>query len=449
MRYGLRRGPRVSHLRLRAGARRLTRSLAAGEGLDAAEGGGAARASAWRRRCALRAAFLRCAGVSTGPLSLQGTRDSRCFTSLSHALQTQCCISPPTSRSGQQYTPYSFFTKLTADELWKGALAETGAGARKGRGKRSKKKRRKDLNRGQVIGEGRSGFLWPGLNAPLMRNGAMQTIAQRSKEEQEQVAADMLQQREEWDRNRRMKVKRERGWSGNTWGGLSLGPPDPGPNGETYEDFDTRILEVRNVFNMTAKDGRKRSVRVLVAVGNGQGAAGFAIGKATERVDAFRKAKNKAIHYLHYIERYEDHTIFHDISLRYKRTHIKMKKQPRGYGLRCHRAIITICRLIGIKDMYVKVSGSVNMLNLTRGLFHGLSRQETHQQLADKKGLHVVEFREECGPLPILVASPRGALRKDPEPEEEVPDIRLDWEEVKATQGMKRSIWSDLKRAST
>ncbi|XP_077877808.1 adherens junction-associated protein 1-like isoform X1 [Ictidomys tridecemlineatus] len=133
----------------------------------------------------------------------------------------------------------------------------------------------------------------------------------------------------------------------------------------------------------------------------------------------------------------------------------KDSKPPRilgetsGYGLRCHRAIITICRLIGIKDMYAKVSGSVNMLNLTRGLFHGLSRQETHQQLADKKGLHVVEFREECGPLPILVASPRGALRKDPEPEEEVPDIRLDWEEVKAAQGMKRSIWSGLKRAST
>ncbi|XP_077884021.1 uncharacterized protein LOC144368940 [Ictidomys tridecemlineatus] len=110
------------------------------------------------------------------------------------------------------------------------------------------------------------------------------------------------------------------------------------------------------------------------------------------------------------------------------------------YGLRCHRAIITICRLIGIKDMYAEVSGSVNMLNLTWGLFHGLSRQETHQQLVDKKGLHVVEFREECGPLPILVASPRGALRKDPEPEEEVPNIRLDWEEVKAAQGMKRSI---------
>ncbi|KFO27360.1 28S ribosomal protein S5, mitochondrial [Fukomys damarensis] len=397
---------------------------------------------------AVRYLSAQCGG-SAGTLSPRGARDDRHFTSLRFALQTQCCISSPSRLIGQQCRPYSFFTKLTADELWRGALAETGAGARKGRGKRSKKKRRKDLNRGQSIGEGHSGFLWPGLNAPLMKNGAMQTIAQRSKEEQKKVEADMLQQREEWDRKRKIKVKRERGWSGNTWGGVSLGPPDPGPNGETYEDFDTRILEVRNVFNMTAKEGRKKSIRVLVAVGNGKGAAGFAIGKATERVDAFRKAKNRAIHYLHYIERYEDHTIFHDISLRFKRTHIRMKRQPRGYGLHCHRAIITICRLIGIKDMYAKVSGSINMVNLTRGLFQGLSRQETHQRLADKKGLHVVEFREECGPLPIVVASPQGALRKEPEPEDEVSDVKLDWEEVKAMQGMTRSVWLGLKRAAT
>ncbi|XP_075419265.1 small ribosomal subunit protein uS5m isoform X1 [Tenrec ecaudatus] len=387
--------------------------------------------------------------LGNGPLSSLGTRGNCHYTILAHVLRTQGCVNSPSNWMGQQCRSSSFFNKLTADELWKGALAESGAGARKGRGKRVKKRRRKDLNRGQIIGEGRSGFLWPGLNVPLMRNGAVQTITQRSKEEQEKVEANMVQQREEWDRKRKIKVKRERGWSGNSWGGVSLGPPDPGPNGETYDDFDTRILEVRNVFNMTAKEGRKKSVRVLVAVGNGRGAAGFAVGKAAERMDAFRKAKNRAVHYLHYVERYEDHTIFHDISLRFKRTHIKMKKQPRGYGLRCHRAIITMCRLIGIKDMYAKVSGSLNMLNLTRGFFHGLTSQETHQQLADKKGLHVVEFREECGPLPVVVASPQGALRKDPEPEDEVPDIKLDWEDVKIAQGLKRSVWSGLKRAAT
>lgn len=46
-----------------------------------------------------------------------------------------------------------------------------------------------------------------------------------------------------------------------------------------------------------------------------------------------------------------------------------------GYGLHCHRAVITLCKLIGIEDMYAKVDGSVNLLNITRALFHGLANQ--------------------------------------------------------------------------
>lgn len=54
---------------------------------------------------------------------------------------------------------------MTADELWKGALAETGVGVKKGRGKRRKKKLRKDLSKGQEIGEGR--FTKKGLKSCL------------------------------------------------------------------------------------------------------------------------------------------------------------------------------------------------------------------------------------------------------------------------------------------
>ncbi|MGH0145236.1 UNVERIFIED_CONTAM: hypothetical protein FKN15_004812 [Acipenser sinensis] len=105
---------------------------------------------------------------------------------------------------------------------------------------------------------------------------------------------------------------------------------------------------------MTAKEGRKRSISALVAVGNGNGAAGFALGKAADRTTALRKAKNKVIHYLYFIERYQNHT---------------------RYGLHCHRAVITMCKLIGIEDMYAKVSGSTNLLNITRALFQGLAKQ--------------------------------------------------------------------------
>ncbi|XP_007424494.2 28S ribosomal protein S5, mitochondrial [Python bivittatus] len=196
---------------------------------------------------------------------------------------------------------------------------------------------------------------------------------------------------------------------------------------------------------MTANEGRKRSMSALVVVGNGRGSAGFALGKASHMKNALRKAKNKAVRHLQYVERYEDHTIFHDIATTFNKTTIRMKKQNRGYGLRCHRAIITICKLIGIKDMYARIYGSNNLLNLTTCLFKGLANQDTHQSLANKKGLYVVEFREECGPLPIVVAKPSGMVREDPEPEEKALGVKLEWKEVKAAQGIK-SKWADVKR---
>ncbi|XP_072265577.1 small ribosomal subunit protein uS5m [Pyxicephalus adspersus] len=340
----------------------------------------------------------------------------------------------------------NFFGKLTADELWKGVLAESGGG-RKGRGKRTKRRYKKNLNFGQRIGDGKSGFLWPGLNTPISVGRKEQFIEQRNKEQQEELQAQVLKERDEWEKKKKTRVKRtERGWTGQSWGGISIGHPDPGPNGETYEDFECRVIELKSVFNMTAKEGRKRTLSALVVVGNGNGAAGFAVGKASDRAIALRKAKNRAIHYLHYIELYNNHTIYHDITTKFKRTTIKMKKQNSGYGLHCHRAIITICKLIGIKDMYAKVSGSHNLHNLTRALFKGLTQQETHQELANRKGLHVVEFREERGPFPKIVSSPQGPLSTIPEPEENLLDIPLDWDDVKVTQGIKPSVWSTVKR---
>uniref|UniRef100_A0ACB8G9R0 Uncharacterized protein n=1 Tax=Sphaerodactylus townsendi TaxID=933632 RepID=A0ACB8G9R0_9SAUR len=192
------------------------------------------------------------------------------YSTLACALQAHCYISAPRDVTVEQRRHGSFFNKLTADELWKGVLAETTTG-RRGRGKRTKKKLKRDLNRGQIIGEGRSGFLWPGLNAPVLKDGAVQTIGKRDKEEWEKLQAEIIRRRDEWDKKRKMKVKRERGWTGNSWGGISIGPPDPGPKGEschlddemypefsvevhtnrtlceagqeTYEDFDSRVIQ--------------------------------------------------------------------------------------------------------------------------------------------------------------------------------------------------------------
>ena len=68
--------------------------------------------------------------------------------------------------------------------------------------------------------------------------------------------------------------------------------------------------------------------------------------------------------------------------------------------MRAHRAIRAICEMAGIKDLYAKVEGSLNMQHITKAFVLGLLRQRTHQALADEKRLHLVEMRAENGYFP-------------------------------------------------
>lgn len=57
---------------------------------------------------------------------------------------------------------------------------------------------------------------------------------------------------------------------------------------------------------------------------------------------------------------------------------IKLKQKLilfQGYGLVCHRIIKKICELVGIKDIYVKVEGSVNPKNISKAFISGLLNQ--------------------------------------------------------------------------
>lgn len=78
--------------------------------------------------------------------------------------------------------------------------------------------------------------------------------------------------------------------------------------------------------------------------------------------------------------------------------------------------------------------------------FSSSTPQETHQTLADKKRLHVVEFQSQRGPLPIVVATPKDGVKADPEREDEIPSTRLNWADVRTAQATKRSVWVSVKR---
>ncbi|VVC40616.1 Ribosomal protein S5, N-terminal,Ribosomal protein S5 domain 2-type fold,Ribosomal protein S5, C- [Cinara cedri] len=318
----------------------------------------------------------------------------------------------------QQNRQESFFKKHTAEHIWKSVTSVSNAGKKRGRGKGAGKKRAKNLNKGQVLGVGVDNMVWPGLNAPIIKGRDLIKRTQLPPDPDRE--ARLIKLRDAMGTFRFLKLMpTERGWSGNKMPGRSIGPPDS-INEYSFDGFDTKVLEFKTVFCMKSNAGRYRRISVVAVTGNKNGLAGFALGKAADARAALKRAKNRAGQKLMYIERYENHTVYHDFFTQFCNTKIFVEKRPEGYGLHCHRAIKTICEIIGIKNLYAKVEGSTNLQNLVKAFFLGLLKQKTHQQLADETKYHLVEFRKENDYLPVVVASPNGDVKTDPK---EAPDF--------------------------
>ncbi|KRX82250.1 Protein sel-1 -like protein 1 [Trichinella sp. T6] len=333
----------------------------------------------------------------------------------------------------------------SAERLWKSVTSVSNVGRRKGRARSVRKA--KDLNRGQTIGSGKINTLWPGLNSAL-------TIGRQMLEPKylppDPEREQKLLKLREMTRVSRLKLHPlERGWSGTSLKGRKLGPPPCIAEQENSDQFKTVVLETKAVRHMTARLGQVKRISLLAVVGNGNGLAeeisflqlyyviiiiivlfiifGFAFAKMLDSKAALRKASNMAAKRLRYIERFDNHTIYQDFWAECRSTQIFAQRMPEGYGLRCHRALKSICELVGIKNLYAKVEGNTRCYqSLTKAFFTGLLNQETYQQLADRKRLLVVEFAKEKDYFPKVIARPSGdeSVRRDSEiDKDEVLDV--------------------------
>lgn len=280
--------------------------------------------------------------------------------------------------------------------------------------------RRKDLNRGQTIGIGKDNIQWPGLSAPIIRGRELVQRQQLPPDPERE--AKIIKFRESTMGRKFQKLSPlERGWSGNKMPGRSMGPPDP-IGEDAFEGFDTKCIELKTVFNMKGNLGRKRRLSAFVVTGNENGLAGFASAKAVDTRAVLRKAKNRAGQKLMYIEICDGHGIFHDFFCQFGKTKIFVQKKPEGHGLICHRAIRSVCEVVGIKDLYAKCEGSPNVQHVIKAFFLGLLNQKPYEQLAEAKGLHLVEFKKETGDFPKVVASPTICRTEDDIKHDEIMD---------------------------
>lgn len=121
-------------------------------------------------------------------------------------------------------TSLSFCSTETADELWKGVTSVSNAGRRRGRGRGLAKKR--DLNKGQIIGVGKIPIQFPGLNTPVFRGREL--IKQQKLPEDPERKQKLIELRQSQTKPMRVKLSPlERGWTSISMGGRKIGPPDP------------------------------------------------------------------------------------------------------------------------------------------------------------------------------------------------------------------------------
>ncbi|OEL20563.1 hypothetical protein BAE44_0018423 [Dichanthelium oligosanthes] len=155
--------------------------------------------------------------------------------------------------------------------------------------------------------------------------------------------------------------------------------------------FDVKVIDVNRTCKVT-KGGQIAKFTALLATGNYHGVVGFAKAKGPTAKIAIQRAYEKCFQDLHYMERYEDHTIAHAIQAKYEKTKIYLWPGPMRSGMSAAgRTVETVLYLAGFSNVKSKIIGSRNPLNVIKALFIALNAIETPKDVQQKFGRTVVE----------------------------------------------------------
>ncbi|MCH3977113.1 MAG: 30S ribosomal protein S5 [Bacilli bacterium] len=141
-----------------------------------------------------------------------------------------------------------------------------------------------------------------------------------------------------------------------------------------------------NRISKTVKGGRRLRFAAVVVIGDGKGKFGFANAKAAEVPDAIKKSLELAKKDMHKVEMVKGDTIAHEIVGKFGSCQVFLKPAPEGTGIIAGGPVRAILELAGIRNVYSKVYGSRQPLNILRATTNGLDNLKSYAQVKALRG---------------------------------------------------------------
>ena len=157
--------------------------------------------------------------------------------------------------------------------------------------------------------------------------------------------------------------------------------PRPQEPSEYYE----KVVQVNRVSKKT-KGGDKRSLSVLVVVGDRKGKVGVGLGKAADVQSAVRKATTYAKRHMITVPLKDDRTILHEIHIKLGAARLLLKPAPKGTGVIAGGPVRVVVEAAGIHDVVSKILGTNNKASNVYATLQALRElTSSRYAVADKK----------------------------------------------------------------